>query len=343
MNSSATGGETVLLTGASGVVGTALLPRLAGHRVVALVHRRTPVGALATVRGDMCQPLLGLAPEVYGELQDTVSVVVHCAATTDVGRGQVDHDRVNVGGTEEVLRFAAAAGARLVYVSTAYVCEGISEVAVASRYEASKRMAEARVRESGVPAVVVRPSIVLGDSHSGEISEEQGLHLVVTGIVLGRVPVVPGESATYVDFVPQDHLASVVRRLVDLPAGQWPSEVWVTQGSAAMCTGEVVETSNRFAARQGLTHKPARCVPHDTIERLFLPVFLPALPARLQKEFCSLLRLARYMNVHRHLPDATPVAGELGPDTVPAPLPVLERNLQAWWRRSGSTLARRAG
>jgi nucleoside-diphosphate-sugar epimerase len=123
---------TVLVTGGSGVVGTAVLASLAGRDVVALARERVPAHAGTTVRGDICRPRLGLDAQDYGQLCASTSVVVHCAATTDLGgRGTVDHHAVNVGGTEEVLRFAEAAGAPLAYMSTAFVHEGISEVGAA--------------------------------------------------------------------------------------------------------------------------------------------------------------------------------------------------------------------
>jgi thioester reductase-like protein len=188
-----------------------------------------------------------------------------------------------------------------------------------------------------VPAVVIRPSIVAGDSRTGEISELQGLHLVVTGIVTGAVPVVPGNAGGMVDFVPRDYLAAVVARLVDLPADQWPAELWVTQGPAAMPVGHVIDIANRFARVVGLTSKPARCMPYETIERLFLPAFLAELPPRRQREFRMLLRLARYMNIRRAFPGSPELHARLGLGPPPAPAPLLERNLEWWWRsRSGS-------
>ena len=53
--------RTILLTGASGVLGQALLPRLAGNDVVCLTHRRPVDGAsLRSVRGDLTRPGLAL-------------------------------------------------------------------------------------------------------------------------------------------------------------------------------------------------------------------------------------------------------------------------------------------
>jgi nucleoside-diphosphate-sugar epimerase len=334
-------GETVLVTGGSGVVGSAVLASLAGYSVVALARRRVPSGTARTVRGDVCQPRLGLDATTYEALCGSVSTVVHLAATTNVGRGRVDHHAVNAGGTAEIARFAAAAGARLIYMSTAYVHEGISGVAAVSRYEQSKRAGEAVVRAAGVPTVVVRPSIVAGDSRTGEISAQQGLHLAVTGVVRGAMPVVPAHPDAMVDFVPQDYLAGVVRRLVDLRSDRWPSEVWVTQGTDAMRVGDMVETANRFARRLGLTHQPARCMPYETVERLFLPVFLSALPQRTQSEFRRMLQLARYMNAERPLPPAAATCAPLGLGPLPEPGPLLELNLR-WWARSFAPVTRAA-
>ena len=65
----ATARRAVLLTGASGVVGRAVLRRLRGLDVVCLVHRSPVCGPNVTaVRGDIAEPMLGLAEEVYLDL-----------------------------------------------------------------------------------------------------------------------------------------------------------------------------------------------------------------------------------------------------------------------------------
>ena len=53
--------RTILLTGASGVVGRAVLRRLRDFDVVCLVHRSPVCGPDVTaVRGDIAEPMLGL-------------------------------------------------------------------------------------------------------------------------------------------------------------------------------------------------------------------------------------------------------------------------------------------
>ena len=94
MPRSGPGRRTVLVTGATGVVGQALIPRLVDHGaadVICLTHRaavRTPspsphAGNLSTVQGDVARADLGLGAREYRELAARIDVVVHAAALTD--------------------------------------------------------------------------------------------------------------------------------------------------------------------------------------------------------------------------------------------------------------------
>src|SRR5262252_1172059 len=110
--------RTVLLTGASGVVGRALLQRLRDLDVVCLVHRSPVSGPNVTaVPGDIAKPMFGLAKQAHVELAATVDAVIHCAAITDFNRAS-SFEATNVTGTEHAAIFAAAANAVLYHVST---------------------------------------------------------------------------------------------------------------------------------------------------------------------------------------------------------------------------------
>src|SRR5262252_5021765 len=165
--------RTVLLTGASGVVGRALLPRLRDFDVACLVHRSPVSGPNVTaVPGDIAKPMLGLAEQAYVELAARVDAVIHCAAVTDFSRTDGSLEATNIAGTEHVAAFAAAADAVLCHVSTAFVhtkTDG-DRGRTAIGYAASKSAAEESVRSSGVPHVILRPSVVIGDSATGEIA-----------------------------------------------------------------------------------------------------------------------------------------------------------------------------
>ena len=61
---------------------------------------------------------LGLSEDKYRELVGSVCLVVHLAAVVNVKEDYPFHRRTNVLGTLNVLRFAAAAGARLLFAAT---------------------------------------------------------------------------------------------------------------------------------------------------------------------------------------------------------------------------------
>src|SRR5690349_9391865 len=111
--------STVLITGASGLVGSRLLPRLIadGHDCRALVRGDRPLAAGATaVHGDLNDPT-GLGPAVKG-----VDAVVHLAALfrTD---DEAAIWKANLDGTRNLLDAvtAHAPHARLVMASTGNV------------------------------------------------------------------------------------------------------------------------------------------------------------------------------------------------------------------------------
>jgi hypothetical protein len=137
--------RAVLLTGASGVVGRAVLGRLRDFDVVCLVHRSPVCGPNVTaVPGDVARPMFGLAEQAYVELAGRVDAVIHCAAVTDFNRADGSLEATNVAGTEHVAAFAAAANAVLYQVSTAFVDTTVDgdRGRTAIGYAASKLAAE---------------------------------------------------------------------------------------------------------------------------------------------------------------------------------------------------------
>ena len=60
--------RTVLVTGATGAVGTALLPQLRRHRLAVLAHRRITPGNVITVHGDVTREGFGLPADRYQAL-----------------------------------------------------------------------------------------------------------------------------------------------------------------------------------------------------------------------------------------------------------------------------------
>lgn len=160
---------TILITGATGLVGERLVPRLveAGFacRLLLRPGKTCPPGATA-VTGDI------LDPSTLGEAFHDVSAVVHLAA---VFRSQ-DTDliwRSNLEGTRNLIGAASAGAlrARFIMASTSNVYNRNSphpgresdSVEPQQAYPASKIEAEKLLRESGLNWSVLRFPFVYGD------------------------------------------------------------------------------------------------------------------------------------------------------------------------------------
>ena len=170
----------VLVTGASGFIGTALVPRLAaaGH-VPRFLVRRPPNPAPPTppaeiVQGDLGEPAT-LAAAVAG-----TDAVVHLGAATSGGRlDPAVAYRVNVGGATALIAAARAAGCtRLVVMSTQHV-----HLPRPGLYGLTKRMADRLFLGSGLDVTILRPSLVYGPG-------ARGVFVKLAGLVR-RLPVIP--------------------------------------------------------------------------------------------------------------------------------------------------------
>jgi uncharacterized protein YbjT (DUF2867 family) len=149
----------VLLTGASGFVGKAVLGALVerGRAVNALVHRRPvePVerADVREVRGELAD---GEALRKAAEGCDAAIHLVGIIAERP-GRG-VTFERVHVEGTTSVLSACAAAGIRR-YVHMSALG---TRPDAASEYHRTKWRAEQLVRASGLDWTIIRPSMIHG-------------------------------------------------------------------------------------------------------------------------------------------------------------------------------------
>lgn len=170
----------VMVTGAGGMFGHALVPRLeeAGHEVVAVRHpqdagpmppARAPGPGRETPAVDItdCPALVAAAERARPDW------VVHLAAWTDVDGCEADPDRaflVNGLGARNAALAAAAAGAAVLAMSTDYVFGGTvpaprrehDPLAPLGVYGRSKLAGECGVREVHPRHVIVRTSWLYG-------------------------------------------------------------------------------------------------------------------------------------------------------------------------------------
>lgn len=242
----ADGGTVIIfVTGAAGLLGGALIAALieAGHAVIGLVHRDTCIrgndgqslgaaafdgsdprpGTVMTVQGDVRRLGLGIDPATCAWLTRHVDSVIHCAALVRFDADAGELEAVNVDGTRHVAELFASA--RFIHVSTAYVCGmengPIAETACkpggafGNGYEQSKAKAEAVVRAMRPAALIVRPSIIVGEAATGMIRSFDTIYRAFKFIAEGRIAAVPTTPLATLNFVPIDHVTSGIFDLVD--------------------------------------------------------------------------------------------------------------------------------
>ncbi|MGI8846469.1 MAG: SDR family oxidoreductase [Thermoleophilaceae bacterium] len=229
-----------LLTGFPGFIGRRLVKRLlddAGElRVTAVVEGRMAEeaerlaapwnGRLEIVIGDIADPHLALSDAEWERLTGSVDTVFHLAAIYNLAVPLELAERVNVGGTGNVLDLCAACDGleRLVYVSTAYVAgrrlgtvyehELVLGQEFKNHYERTKFQAEAWVRErmGDIPTTILRPAIVVGDSQTGETEKFDGPYYLLRSVAQaqrhGRPTVQLGREDAPFNVVPVDYVVA---------------------------------------------------------------------------------------------------------------------------------------
>jgi nucleoside-diphosphate-sugar epimerase len=329
--------RTVLVTGASGVVGQALLKRLRDVNVVCLVHRSPVVAPNVTVlRGDITQERFGLSDAAYAHLAHSVDAVIHCAAVTDFNRTDGTLETTNIGGTQRIVEFTAAADAVLYHVSTAFVHTTVDgeRGRTAIGYASSKSAGEAVVRSGNVPHVILRPSVVIGESDSGEITAFQGLHQVAAGIFAGIVPMIPFDPAWPIDFVPCDLVADAIACVVE--NGITEGEFWISAGDRALRLDDGVAICVELARELGVTVDMPRFVPPELFDRLIGPVFLDALPTRIRRSVVGMLEFfTTYLQSGHTKPSSLDELAALGVGSLPDQRDSLRASLRYWAQAKG--------
>ena len=239
------------VTGFPGFIGRRLVRRLLADdpdaRVFALVEQRMMDPArraaaaidperIELLAGDIAQPRLDLEDDEWERLRSEVRFVFHLAAIYNLAVPLAAAQRVNVGGTGNVLDLCLGADQleRFVYASTAYVAgrrRGVvyeHELALGqsfkNHYESTKFQAELWVREllGRVPTVILRPAIVVGDSRTGETEKFDGPYYLLRAIArahaAGRAIPQFGRSEAAFNVVPVDYVVGAAAVAATDPA-----------------------------------------------------------------------------------------------------------------------------
>jgi len=208
--------STILVTGASGFVGSHVVPAVldAGHRVVALARTQetgaSVIGRLPAEQRPNVEIRIGdlTRPETVAPALAGVDAVVHLVAIPRDLNGGAELRLVNTEGTRAlVVAMGAARVRRLVHMGAMGVVDDPN-----LHYASSKARAEALVRESDLDWTILKPSLQFG--------EGDGFFNILAGLVRtspGIVPV-PGSGAARFQPIHAGDVAAVTVRALDDPA-----------------------------------------------------------------------------------------------------------------------------
>lgn len=220
------------------------------------------------VHADLLAPHLGLAPARSEQLARRVTTIVHAAASVSFTLPLAEAREINLEGTRRMLDFAACAHEhggieRYGHISTAYVAGTYSgrfaecDLDLGQRfrnsYERSKFEAEQLVRaRTELPFTIMRPSIVVGDRHSGWTAAFNVLYWPLRAFARGLFTEVPAIPSAPVDVVSIDYVADAIYALCQGASGTGATYN-LTAGEKASTIGEIANLASRYFRRPAPT------------------------------------------------------------------------------------------
>ena len=270
--------EAIFITGATGLLGTEVVSRLletTDSRIYALVRADSEAEAASRLRslwwddavladavGKRVIPVVGdittNLSALNSQLSTLLSHVIHCAADTGLQKSREELWRINVEGTRQVVRMAESLPhlQRFTYVSTAYVCGTQSgrimedaplPTRFYSLYEQSKAEAEGIVRASGLPFIVCRPGMIVGNSLTGRTRNFNTVYYVLKLTLQGKLSVLPVSRHQRVNVVPVDYVAHQVANLTMNPSAAGHTFHLTAPADRLPEVGELVEAVRSWA------------------------------------------------------------------------------------------------
>lgn len=241
--------ESIFITGFPGFIASRLVETLVGsetqfyilvqpllvEKAIAEIEEiadftNTPLDNFTLVEGDITQPHLGMSRADLEVIRHETTDVYHLAAVYDLAVSRDDAFNVNLNGTKNVndLVRSLKDPRRYNYVSTCYVAgkrDGVileteleHDAGFRNFYEESKYLAESEVEKlkAELPVTIFRPSVVVGDSHTGETTKYDGIYYLIH--YLRRAPWLlrvlnVGNTKVQLNLVPVDFVVEAMAAL----------------------------------------------------------------------------------------------------------------------------------
>lgn len=190
----------------------------------------TPLESYVIVEGDITKPNLGISDDDLETIQFETTDVFHLAAAYDLAVAKGVAESVNLEGTKNVNSFVRSLKdlRRYNYISTCYVAgKRVGEIredelehaaGFRNHYEETKYLAEMEVEKlkAELPVTIFRPSVVVGDSQTGETAKYDGIYYLIQYLkkapMLLRVVNV-GNKNVRLNLVPVDFVVDAIAAL----------------------------------------------------------------------------------------------------------------------------------
>lgn len=241
--------ETIFLTGFPGFIAGRLVEKLASNdtQFYLLVQTQfvekamtdvedisfatgVPLENFVIAEGDITKVDLGIPAEDLEAIRAETTDIYHLAAVYDLSVKKEVAYKVNLDGTRNVNEFARSVPnlKRYNYISTCYVAgkrrgeikekELEHNAGFRNYYEETKYLAETEVEhlKSDLPVTIFRPSVVVGDSSTGETAKYDGIYYLIH--YLRKAPMIlrvlnVGNSEVRLNLVPVDYVVDAIAAL----------------------------------------------------------------------------------------------------------------------------------
>ena len=283
---------SILLTGVTGLIGGELLRRLIrcgvaevlclirpgthaapSDRLTERLQRSRDIdlldeaATLDAIPGDVTAPDLGMSADDVARVTDSVDMIIHCASELSFIR-DASCRQTNISGMQNLIDLAGRCRRNplIVHISTATICGSVSHQCVTeadsnnpnanhhNEYTRSKAVGELALRESGLPSLVIRPSIVL----SAELPSENFARAILWFLpLLNEFDAVPVDPDSRVDVVPVSFVTDSMIRLLQLPHRTYDCYHISAGEQGALRCGEVGRYLDAFYGRTN----PIRPIP----------------------------------------------------------------------------------
>jgi nucleoside-diphosphate-sugar epimerase len=244
----------ILITGASGFVGQALLAKIDNSNVVL-------VGRAATENADGKYFQLALSANTdYLTVLNSVDVVIHCAARVHVMNEQAEDPltafrEVNTLGTLNLARQAAATGVkRFIFISSIKVNGEATQPGKAFQFDdkprpedpygISKAEAESGLQqiaaETGMEVVIIRPPLVYGPGVKANFA-------AMMKLAKKNLPLPLGAIHNKRSLVALDNLANLIITCIDHPKAA--NQTFLVSDDQDVSTTELLQIMTRAAGK----------------------------------------------------------------------------------------------